>query len=248
MEFFPKERVKTFESLPWFSEDNFSTWITSHIAPFGQSICDIGAGTGIIIENFLRHFDTVITIEPCSEMMLTLLKKANSNACHIVKARGESIPLINNCVDIAISKSSLHHFSDVLLTINEMARIAKRIVAIAEVISPDDICLPFLKSLLLKKEPNRLSDTIFSEQQLLKIFRRISSNVRCLHYDQYIGIQPWLQNCALDINLQNEIIELVESQEGVVKDIMQIHTRDNKLLMLRRMVLVMVEMDDLKTN
>lgn len=233
---FSKKRADTFEHCPWFTDDVFATWIIGHLSKLGNSIADIGAGTGYMLDYYRNTFDASIGIEPSQNMLYILNDRFQSdNSVRIFQGDASKIPLADKSIDVSISKSSLHHFEDYNEGIAEMKRVSKKAIAVIEVILPHINCSDFLKNILLKKEVGRSATSVFSEEDITSIVTPHVKNLRNLHFDQYIIVERWLKNSDLDKTTQNEIIEFILNQEPEINNLMQIHRFNNETYMLRRM-------------
>ncbi len=87
---------------------------------------DIGAGTGFITEELLRHGARVITVDQSPKMLETLKRKFGLDAfidCRVGNA--ENLPINDSSVNFAFANMYLHHVEDPLRAIKEMVRIIK---------------------------------------------------------------------------------------------------------------------------
>jgi len=233
-------RARTFDTYYWLSDPLFTSWLIEHLSPLGTSVCEIGAGTGNLLPALAKHFERVQLIEPCCFMLERLHRRSQSFPhASIVQGCAEGIPLAEKSVDVVVAKSSLHHFDNIPKAITEMYRVARRAVAVIEVISPDDCALEYNRHLLLTKEPGRRLETIFSEQSLVNLIRPHCLELRSLHFDQYIDIRIWLEGSDLTPDACEQLYAYVNSQSGTIRDKMHIHFRNGRLAQLRRMALVL---------
>jgi SAM-dependent methyltransferase len=186
------------------------------------------------------HFGRIELVEPSQSMMdlLRLTVGSSDSAVHIHVAHVEDIPLQSNSVDVALAKSSLHHFADRDRAIREMARISANAIAVLEVVSPDPSCLEFARELVLQKEPGRDPSTIYSEQDLVSVMQPYCTDCSVLHFDQYIDVNVWLECSDLHQSQVQALLALVKSQRGSVRQKMQIQYRSGHLIQLRRLALV----------
>jgi len=238
---FSESRAERFELCTWLSDPLFAAWLVEHLQPYGHSICEVGAGTGNMAGRLVHVFAPVFMVEPSPTMSRRMAAKVadSQSPVTLLQAPAEAIPLEAKSVDIALSKSSFHHFANRNQGLSEMARIAKTVIAVAEVVSPDERCLDYARQLVIPKEPGRDVATIFTEDSLCELIRPFCSGHRVLHFDQYIDVGIWLDASELSIERKQELYNLAESQTGVVKEKMQIHVRAGRLVQLRRMALLM---------
>ena len=213
-------------------------WLINQLIPLGLSICDIGAGNGSTTVKLCGVFRRVVAVEPSSAGFLALRSKVRSHSKEVYQCGAESIPLSNSAVDIALAKSSYHHFEDPKAGVREMRRIAKRAIVIVEVIAPTSMSHEFAQKLLPQKEPERPKESVYTEEHLLSAVTDVTSHCRCLHFDQYIDVQNWLKHSDLSSARQGRIIRFILNQNATVKREMHIHLRKNRLFMLRRMAVV----------
>ena len=238
-------RANSYSQCFWLCDNNLAQWTIGLLRAYGNSICDIGIGTGYMIPFYCDVFSDIYGVDPSSHM-LDKISEANHdcvNKCEIVNGTAENLPFADNIADISFSKSSLHHFDDINKSLMEMKRVAKRLVAVMEVIVPSDECLPFLHEVLLRKERGRDKSTVFTERAIYEHLSKLSDNVNMLHYDQYIDTNTWLNASDLNSHEQQEIISIISRQTGKVKRDMQIHERFGSIVMLRRMCLAIAFID-----
>jgi ubiquinone/menaquinone biosynthesis C-methylase UbiE len=238
MSAFSHRRVIRLPKCFWLHDECFAIWLGSHLTPLGNTICDVGAGDGFMLARFCKIFSKVVAVEPSPSAIQVLKKRTFSRPVRIIHGKAESIPLPDNVVDIAIAKSSFHHFESMNSGLREMRRIARNAVAVAEVIAPSVSALKFAKKILIHKEPDRSKAAVFSENDLKSYVAGVARNIRCLHFDQYIDVKTWLLNSDLGRNSQLQIYRYIANQTGTVKNDMQIHFQKGRLVMLRRMALV----------
>jgi len=116
--------------------------------------------------------------------------------------------------------------------------VATHAIAVVEVIASNDIALRFAQQLLPWKEPGRDDTRIFTEDYLTRLVMQVSVEARCLHFDQYIDVNAWLEHSDLTPETRDNIYTFIENQTIEVKAAQHIHRRGESLFMLRRMALV----------
>ena len=238
MSILSQKRVALLPKAYWLNDECFAKWLVRHLSPFGRTICDVGAGDGFMLSYMNASFSKVFAVEPSLCAIQVIKNRVEVQNMRIIQAKAESIPLPDSSVDIAIAKSSLHHFEVMTLGLREMRRIGKRAVAVVEVIAPTPTALKFAQDLLPQKELSRPRSAVFSEMNLKARVARVSEDVRCLHFDQYIDVKLWLASSDLKREAQMRIYSLIENQTGEIKRDMHIHFQMGRLVMLRRMALV----------
>lgn len=237
-----ERRAHTFDHLPWFADNNFSGWLIEHLRPLGASLCDVGAGTGLFASTCSHVFERVIAVEP-SAAMLRRMVALHRGTFEPVEGAAEDIPLDDDVVDIALAKSSLHHFVDISLGLREMARVASRHIAVVEVVGHPAVhestaCTEFLRDLLVRKEPSRDPSTLFTEIGLVDSVSAVAQRCRAVHFDQYLDVETWIAGSDLDEDEQALLLAFVLGQPPEVAGPIQLHRRGHHHVMLRRMALV----------
>lgn len=237
-----ERRAQTFDYLPWFTDGHFAGWLIEHLGRLGLTLCDVGAGTGYFAAACSTSFDRVVAVEP-SVAMLTRMVELHKGKFEPREGAAEELPLDDREVEVALAKSSLHHFVDIGEGLREMARVASRHIAVVEVVGhpsvyESDRCVAFLRELLIRKEPSRDPSTLFSEPMLHQHVSRVAHNVRVVCCDQYLSVETWIRGSDLDVDEQQNLLDFILSQPPEVTGPIQLHRHGLEHLMLRRMALV----------
>ncbi|MBQ4875320.1 MAG: methyltransferase domain-containing protein [Rickettsiaceae bacterium H1] len=85
-----------------------------------DSVLDLGSGTGYIAQLINNH--NIIQLDAAFNMC----KIARSITPYVVNAKMESLPFLNNSMDIVTASLSLHWSHDITKTIKEMYRVIKK--------------------------------------------------------------------------------------------------------------------------
>lgn len=244
MNTFSDFRANHFEKYNWLCDQNFASWIVENIETYGDSILDVGVGNGFMLPFYTKAFKIVGAIEPCEELRKKIENDKRYENIIIKDGQAESIPFQENSYDFVISKSSLHHFSDIKKGLLEMKRTARIGIGIVEVIAPCDICISFLEEILLMKEKKRDISSIYTEKRLEKLFQLYLDYEKLfqLHYDQYIDVEKWVKYSDLNKWEQKELLDKIQGCHEDLKRILHIHVRDGRLVMLRRMCLNILQL------
>ena len=243
-----ERRAQSLDYLPWFADHNFTGWLVEHLRPLGASLCDVGAGTGLFASTCARVFDRVIAVEPSAAMLRRMVALHPRGTFEPVEGSAEEIPLDDDAVEVALAKSSLHHFVDIPTGLQEMARVASRHIAVVEVVGHPGVyesiaCVEFLRELLVRKEPARDPSTLFSEVALVHHVSAVARRCRAVHFDQYLDIETWIAGSDLDEHEQALLLAFVLEQPPEVAEPIQLHRRGTHHVMLRRMALVIGEFE-----
>jgi len=92
----------------------------------GSIAADLGAGSGFITEELLRHGVRVVAVDQSERMLETMRQKfGTSTAVEYKTGEAEHLPIVNESVDYAFANMYLHHVERPLEAIKEMARILK---------------------------------------------------------------------------------------------------------------------------
>lgn len=239
MNSFSSYRAVHFSKYHWLCDTNLAEWIVENLNPYGNSIIDVGCGNGFMLDYYKGCFNKIAAIDPNEKLISGIVQHNKDVNVEIKKAAAEKIPFEDNSFDIAFSKSSLHHFEDLQQGLLEMERVARKAVAVMEVITPSNECIPFLKELLITKEKERSSDSIFTFEKLKDILNTTFGTKRIFQmlYDQYIDLETWIQYSDLNENEKQSLFNYVISMDKNTSEKMQLHIRYGHHVMLRRMCL-----------
>lgn len=88
-----------------------------------RTVVNVGAGTG----SYEPADRFVLAVEPSAEMA----RQRRADAAPCIRAVAESLPLLDQSFDAAMGILTIHHWSDPLGGLRELARVARRIVLFA---------------------------------------------------------------------------------------------------------------------
>ena len=182
-----ERRASVLHKHYWLSDPLLLEWIVRHVEPFGPTVCDVGSGTGVMAVRLCESFSPVYALEPsASAVAVQAAQPPPSAGCAFrpVIGTADRMPFSDRSVDLALAKSSLHHFEDPALGVTEMARVARRAIAVVEVTGPDDACVEYARLLVPRKEPGRSPDTVFRERDVIELVGSHARSCRALHFDQ----------------------------------------------------------------
>lgn len=87
----------------------------------GNTVADIGAGTGSYAKFLADQSYSVIAVEPSQVMQQSKMH----SSIRWIRSSAEQIPLCDNSVDAAIAMLAFHHFQQPRQALNEISRITK---------------------------------------------------------------------------------------------------------------------------
>lgn len=110
----------------FFSENVRKAAVKAANVRRGSVAADVGAGTGFMTEELLRHGLRVIAVDQSPEMIAEM-KKRFGGSDNVVYRVGESasLPIESQSVDFAVANMYLHHVETPAVAIEEMVRILK---------------------------------------------------------------------------------------------------------------------------
>jgi SAM-dependent methyltransferase len=87
-----------------------------------RTVVDVGAGTG----SYEPSDKAVLAVEPS----VVMAAQRASGAAPVVRAVAESLPFPDNCFDAALAVLTIHHWSDAVGGLREMARVARGVTVL----------------------------------------------------------------------------------------------------------------------
>lgn len=234
-------RADNFHRYKWLCDPILGAWIVHMLRPYGKSILDVGCGNGYMFERYAGEFEKIGAIDPSASLEQEIRKNAEKNNVVFKTGCAEHIPFARDEFDVVLAKSSLHHFTDVRQGLREMARVAAHAFAVVEVVAPTDGCLPFLQTLLTRKEEGRAAESVYTAQTLKKTVGETPhiSGVYQHFFDQYIEIDTWLEYSDVGEKQKKDIMQTVWNMGERTRLDMQFHNRAGHPCMLRRMCLTL---------
>jgi ubiquinone/menaquinone biosynthesis C-methylase UbiE len=138
---------------PNYASGAIQAFKSSSGLPGSAIVLDMGSGTGTLTRHLLKHFDTVLAIEPNKEMREIAQKRLCGHfGFYSIAAVAEKIPLPDNSITLITAGQSIHWFQPEL-TLYEFQRIA---------VSDAWLLLVSIRS--VNEEFNQALESIFREE------------------------------------------------------------------------------------
>ncbi len=121
----------------------------------------------------------VVTVDPAPGMQADVI------------ARAEDVPFADDSFDVVVSRIAPHHFDDIRAAVNEMARVARRLVLVVDNLYRGDVV----------EEAERLRDPThvrnYSEEEWRVFFDDAGLDVEDVRLlDLQIELEPWLERAG----------------------------------------------------
>ncbi len=91
----------------------------------GDTVLDIGCGPGVAARYAARRGARVTGVDPASIMLRVARLVPGSSRVRFVDGRAEALPLGDNAIDVVWSLSTVHHWSDIDRSLDELARVLR---------------------------------------------------------------------------------------------------------------------------
>jgi malonyl-CoA O-methyltransferase len=128
----------------------------------GQSLLDVGCGTGISSDYFVDKFNCTVTgIDPSRE----LIKQNQSNKSTLVVGSAEELPFSDNQFTVVVSVSAIQNFTDVQAGLDEIKRVGNDLFVLTfmskENENADEIIAMIESTFDVKEKVTAKNDTVF---------------------------------------------------------------------------------------
>jgi ubiquinone/menaquinone biosynthesis C-methylase UbiE len=99
-----------------------------------KSVLDVGSATGRCLQEFGEALPNAIVcgVEPVAALLRQGLAAGNTKTVSLVQASGECLPFLDKSFDAVSEFSVLHHVPNHIAVVNEMLRVARRLVLIVD--------------------------------------------------------------------------------------------------------------------
>jgi SAM-dependent methyltransferase len=145
----------------------------------GSSALDVATGGGHVARRLREAGFDVVTLDPAPGMRADVI------------GRADHIPFADDSFDVVVSRIAPHHFVDIRASVDEMARVARRLVLVVDNVYRGDVV----------EEAERLRDPThvrnYSEQEWRTLFDGAGLNIEDVRLlDLQIEVEPWLERAG----------------------------------------------------
>jgi SAM-dependent methyltransferase len=166
---------------------NYHKWLIDEFKPyFGQSVAEVGAGTGNFSELLMQHIKHLVAFEP-SETMYPLLKERfseNPGVKTINSIFASECSKFEGCLDSIIYINVLEHIEN---DKQELSCVYKTLRHGGHAL----IFVPALSFLYSDHDKNMGHFRRYHKKDLVKLVQHIGFNIRKAKYFDLAGIIPW---------------------------------------------------------
>jgi SAM-dependent methyltransferase len=147
----------------------------------GKTALDVASGGGNLARRLREAGLDVVTVDPSPGMQADVL------------ARAEDLPFADASFDTVASRIAPHHFQDVTAAMRELARVARRLVLVADLRHRDET----------GEQAERLRDPThvrsYSEGEWRELFEQAGLEVEAVEqFDVEIELEPWLARAGCE--------------------------------------------------
>jgi len=145
----------------------------------GETALDVASGGGHVARRLRETGLRVVTVDPSPGMEAD------------VQASAEQLPFADSSFDTVVTRIAAHHFRDVAAALAELARVAARVVLVADMRYSDE----------RREHAERLRDPLhvrsYSEDEWRALFQRAGLEVEAVELvDVEIELESWLERAG----------------------------------------------------
>jgi SAM-dependent methyltransferase len=147
----------------------------------GGTALDVAAGGGHLARRLREAGFDVVTLDPSPGMQADVI------------ARAEDLPFADSSFDTVATRIAPHHFADISAAVRELARVARRVVVVADLRYRDE---PGEQAELLR-DPTHVRS--YSEHEWRGLLKQAGLNVECVELmDVEIELDSWLARAGCE--------------------------------------------------
>jgi len=178
----------------------------------GKSALDVAAGGGHLARGLREAGFDVVTVDPSPGMRADVI------------ARAEDLPFADESFDTVATRIAPHHFEDVGAAMRELARVARRLVLVADLRYRDEAG----EEAELLRDPTHVRS--YSEDEWRALLEQAGLNVEAVElFDVEIELEPWLARAGCEGEEAAQVRELLADRiDGGRLDVPRIVLRGRK--------------------
>ena len=158
----------------------------------GETALDVAAGGGNLARRLREAGFQVVTVDPSPGMQADVM------------ARAEDLPFADESFDTVATRIAPHHFEDVAAAMRELARVARRLVLVADLRYRDETG----EQAELLRDPTHVRS--YSEDEWRALFEQAGLTVEAVElFDVEIELEPWLARAGCDGEEAARVCELL---------------------------------------
>jgi SAM-dependent methyltransferase len=171
----------------------------------GETALDVAAGGGHLARRLGEAGLDVVTVDPSPGMQADVM------------ARAEDLPFADQSFDTVATRIAPHHFEDVAGAMRELARVARRLVLVADLRYRDEVG----EQAEQLRDPTHVRS--YSEDEWRGLFEQAGLNVEAVElFDVEIELEPWLARAGCK-----------GEEAAQVRELLADRIRDGRLLVPR---------------
>jgi SAM-dependent methyltransferase len=158
----------------------------------GETALDVAAGGGNLARRLGQTGFRVVTVDPSPGMQADVI------------ARAEDLPFAEGSFDTVATRIAPHHFEDVAAAMRELARVARRLVLVADLRYRDEIG----EQAEQLRDPTHVRS--YSEDEWRELFGQAGLDVEAVElFDVEIELEPWLARAGCEGAEATQVRELL---------------------------------------
>jgi SAM-dependent methyltransferase len=163
----------------------------------GETALDVAAGGGNLARRLREASFQVVTVDPSPGMQADVM------------ARAEDLPFADESFDTVATRIAPHHFQDVAAAVRELARVARRLVLVADLRYRDETG----EQAELLRDPTHVRS--YSEDEWRALFEQAGLTVEAVElFDVEIELGPWLARAGCEGEEAARVCELLADRIG----------------------------------
>lgn len=200
------DRSGYYDNITWVLESQYMDEFIFMMGLKGsEKILDVGCGTGIVLKNLRGRYPklSLYGVDNSEGMM----RMAGAHNFYLRIADATNLPYEDKAFDVVFARMILHHLLDSTLekTLNEMKRVTRKTIVIAESVPIRDDLIEDIKYILDGKEDRRY----FTGEGIVKLVENIG--LKDIKKKDVIlksqSINNWLDNTKTTEVMKKKILE-----------------------------------------